>query len=77
MTERRKPRLRDPVQLAKFVGDIATGQVHDREDDGKDPGLSELSRIGGTRGGMARAEKLAPEERAAIAKKADLSRWRR
>jgi hypothetical protein len=35
MTIRRKPRPRDPLQLAKLIGDIATGQVDDREDDGR------------------------------------------
>jgi hypothetical protein len=29
MTERRKPRPRDPLQLAKLIGDIATGQRSD------------------------------------------------
>jgi len=37
MTVIRKPRPRDPLQLGKLIVDIATGQVEDREDDGKDP----------------------------------------
>jgi hypothetical protein len=32
-------------------------------------------RLGGLKGGKARAEKLTPEERAAIAKKAAEARW--
>jgi hypothetical protein len=40
MTERRKPCPRDPLQLAKLIGGIATGQVEDREDDGKDAAMS-------------------------------------
>ena len=68
MTERRKPRPRDPLQLAKLIGDIATGQVEDRVDDGKDAGMSELGRQGGLKGGKARAEKLNPERRREIAK---------
>lgn len=32
-------------------------------------------RLGGLKGGKARAEKLSPEERAAIAKKAAETRW--
>jgi hypothetical protein len=35
MTVRRKPRPRDPVQLGKLIVEIATGQIEDREDDGK------------------------------------------
>jgi hypothetical protein len=38
-----KNRPRDPLQLAKLIGDIATGQVEDRpptpEEQGKDPNL--------------------------------------
>ena len=30
MTDRRKKRPRDPIQLAKLIGDIATGRVEDR-----------------------------------------------
>ena len=37
MTERRLKRPRDLLQLGKLIVDIATGQVEDREDDGKDP----------------------------------------
>jgi hypothetical protein len=35
----------------------------------------ELGRLGGLKGGKARAEKLSPEERKAIAKKAAQTRW--
>ena len=31
MTEARKKRPRDPAQLAKFVVDVATGEVEDRK----------------------------------------------
>ena len=34
MATKRLPRPRDPIQLGKLIGDIATGQVADREDDG-------------------------------------------
>lgn len=34
-----------------------------------------LGRLGGLKGGVARAEKLSPERRAEIAKKAALTRW--
>jgi hypothetical protein len=55
MTTTRKKRPRDPVQLAKLIGDIATGQVEDQEDDGRDAAMSELGRRGGIKGGRARA----------------------
>jgi hypothetical protein len=47
MTERRLRRPRDPLQLGKLIVDIATGQVEDREDDGKDPNAAALGRKGG------------------------------
>jgi hypothetical protein len=75
MTVTRKPRPRDPLQLAKLIGDIATGQVEDREDDGRDPAMSELGRQGGLKGGKARAEKLAPGQRSLIAQRAARKRW--
>ena len=75
MTERRKPRPRDPLQLAKLIGDIATGQVEDRGDDGKDAGMSELGRQGGLKGGQARAKKLTAERRREIAAEAARKRW--
>jgi hypothetical protein len=73
MTVRRKPRPRDPLQLAKLIGDIATGQVEDRVEDGKGPNAAALGR----KGGAARAKRLTSEQRAEIARQAALSRWKR
>lgn len=61
MASKRKKRPRDPVQLAKLIGDIATGQTEDRIEDGKDPAASELGRLGGLKGGKARAQKWKQE----------------
>lgn len=77
MSETRKKRPRDPLQLGKLVVDIATGQVEDREDDGKDPAAVMRGRIGGQRGGKARAEKLSAAKRREIAKGAASARWKR
>ena len=71
MTERRTPRPRDPIQLAKLIGDIATGQTPDVQDDGKDAAAAEMGR----KGGAARAARLTPEDRAEIALKAAQLRW--
>ncbi len=73
MTERRIPRPRDPLALAKLIGDIATGQVEDKAEDGKNANAANLGRLGGA----ARARKLSPKKRAEIAKKAAASRWRK
>ncbi len=68
MATKRIPRPRDPIQLGKLIGDIATGQVEDRVEDGKNPAAVELGRLGGLKGGKARAEKLSPERRTEIAR---------
>ena len=81
MTVKRLKRPRDPVQLGKLIGDILTGQVEDRapdrpEDTAKDQAAVALGRKGGLKGGKARAAKMAPEQRADIARKAAKARWR-
>jgi hypothetical protein len=43
--------------------------------DGKNPYAVILGRRGGLKGGKARAEKLTPEQRTEIAKKAAMARW--
>jgi len=62
MTERRKKRPRDPLQLAKLIGDIATGQTEDRADAGEEKAASARARLGGLEGGKARAEAHAGRE---------------
>jgi hypothetical protein len=72
MTTTRKKRPRDPVQLGKLIVQIATGQVEDREDDGKSAAAVELGR----KGGAARAARLTPEERSEIARRGAARRWK-
>ena len=70
-----KKRPRDPLQLAKLIGDIATGQVEDHaptpEEEGKDPAAVAM----GKKGGKARADSMTAERRAEIARKGAKSRW--
>ena len=69
MTDKPK-RPRDANQLAKFIVDVATeGESSIPLPD------NEAQRKGGLKGGRARADKLSPEERAEIAKKAAAARW--
>jgi hypothetical protein len=72
-----KKRPRDPIQLAKLIGDIATGQVEDKVEDNRDPAAVALGRKGGLAGGKARAKSLSPEKRSDIARKAAAKRWTR
>ena len=74
----KKPkRPRDTNQLAKFITDLATGEIEDKTDDGKNPAAVALGRMGGLKGGKARAESLTKKERAEIARKAAQARWKR
>lgn len=61
----------DVVGAAVTVAKIATGEIEEQTDDGKSAAAVALGR----RGGRARAEKLTPEQRSAIAKKAAKARW--
>jgi hypothetical protein len=75
MTIKRLKRPRDPIQLGKLIVDIATEQVEDRVDDGKNPAAVELGRLGGKKGGEARAKALTPEQKKISAQRAALARW--
>lgn len=76
MAKKRIKRPRDPIALAHLIGQIATGEIKDEVEDGKHSAAVELGRLGGKKGGKARAAKLSPQERSDIAKKAAKSRWK-
>jgi hypothetical protein len=77
MAKKRKKRPRDPIELAKLIGDIATGQTQDIEDDGKNPHAVALGRAGGLKGGKTRAAQLTKSERKERARKAAAARWKK
>jgi hypothetical protein len=77
MARRRIKRPRDIFELSKLIGDIATGQVQDVVEDGKDPSAVSLGKKGGLKGGKARAASLAPARRKAIARAAAKTRWQK
>jgi hypothetical protein len=68
-------RPRDPNQLGKAIIDIATGERDDLPPNDKDAAAVKWGRLGGLKGGKARAEKLTPAERKASSLKAIRSRW--
>lgn len=74
-----KKRPRDPAQLAKFIVDVATGEVEDIDPASKkkDPAAVERGRSGGLKGGKARAANMTAAERRAAATKAVKTRWSR
>lgn len=73
----KKPkRPRDTNQLAKFIVDVATGEVDESGLEHEKPeGMAALGRLGGLKGGKARSAALSPAERSEIARKAARSRW--
>jgi len=75
MAEKLKKRPRDPLALAKLIGDIATGQTPNTVSDDRNPAAVALGKLGGAKGGKARADKLTPAKRQEIAQKAARKRW--
>lgn len=78
MPKRSSKRPRDPNQLAKLIVDMATGEAPPDApvDEGKNPAAVALGRLGGQKGGKARAAALSPAKRKKIAKAAARARWR-
>ena len=69
-------RPRDINQLAAAVVRAATeGEGLPPGFEGKNPAAVMLGKLGGKKGGKARADSLSPERRRQIAKKAAAARW--
>ena len=70
---------RDVNALAAHIVAEATGEVPDAEPEvpEKNPAAVALGRLGGKKGGPARAKKLTPEQRSESARKAAQARWHR
>ncbi len=69
-------RPRDPNVRAKLIVDIVTGAVEDMDpNEGKNPHAVALGRLGGKKGGPARAASLSAERRSEIARRAAEARW--
>lgn len=72
----RPKRPRDINQLAKLIVDISTGEAQEGDANaGKNPAAVALGKLGGAKGGVARAKSLSSKRRKAIAKKAAAARW--
>lgn len=65
----------DLNQLAKRIVDEATGEAPITPPPQKNQSAVELGRLGGLKGGKARAAKLSSKQRSEIAKQAALARW--
>lgn len=79
MLDRSRKRPRDPNQLAKFVVDAATGEKQDTgstaDQGSKNLAAVALGRLGGLKGGRARADSMSKKQRSEIAKLAAEARW--
>ena len=81
MTTPKKKRPLDPNQLAASIVADATAEdkpekLHDATSK-KNPAAVALGRLGGLKGGKARAAKLSAKKRKEIAKKAAEARWKK
>jgi hypothetical protein len=75
MPERSRKRPADLNKLAASIVKDATSEDAPDPYEGKNPAAVELGRLGGQKGGRARAAKLTKKERSEIAKKAAAARW--
>lgn len=74
-TDKRGKGHPDANVLAWQVAQMATGEME--KPPVKDPEAVTLGRMGGLKGGRARANKLTPDQRADIARLAASARWKR
>jgi hypothetical protein len=84
MPDRSKTRPRDPIALAHQVFLESIGEAPKYEpnapkpvDPSKNPNAVALGRLGGLKGGAARAAALSPKKRSQIAAKAAKARWKK
>ncbi len=72
----KKKNIRDVNVLASHIVEQATGESKSKPEDAtKNPAAVALGRLGGLKGGKARASKLTPEQRKEAARKAAQARW--
>lgn len=77
MPPKRPKRPKDFSQAAKLVIDMATGRVALDAAQTEDTPAVAFARLGGLKGGVARAATLSKAQRKRIAKKAAAARWRK
>lgn len=58
-----------------LIGEKLTGEPLDDPHAGKNPAAVALGKLGGAKGGAARAAALSPRKRKMIARKAAMARW--
>jgi len=78
MDMRKRSSKKGKMDLNKLAADIVNQATGGQEaDDARNPAAVALGRLGGLKGGKARAASLSPKERRDIAKKAAAARWKK
>lgn len=77
MPKRSSKTQKDPQQLARSVLDAVVPDAEPAVKPEKNPAAVALGKLGGQKGGPARAKKLSAAKRKAIAKKAAAARWKK
>lgn len=72
---KRSSKQQGRVILDSDLNELAASIVDRATSEGKNPAAVALGRLGGKKGGKARATKLTAAERSDIARKAALARW--
>lgn len=73
-----RPKRKRPIDANQLAHSVISDVIRLSEKpqkNEKNPAAVALGRLGGLKGGKARAEKLSPEQRTAIAKRAAAARW--
>jgi len=65
------------ANIVKQTTNKSISKSSQKESKEKNPAAVALGKLGGKKGGRARAEKLSPERRKEIAKKAATARWKK
>jgi len=63
--------------VEQAIGEKLDGSPLDDPNAGKNPAAVALGKLGGAKGGRARADKLTPEQRTDIARTAASARWKK
>jgi hypothetical protein len=73
---RKRQNPSDVNQIASRIVDAVAGELL-AEESGKNPAAVALGRLGGLKGGIARAKKLSTKRKSQIARAAAKARWQR
>lgn len=77
MPKRPRKLPRDPNTRAFEIVRLATGQTKSPPEPEKNPAAVALGKLGGAKGGKARADNMTPRQRSASARLAAKARWKK